>query len=290
MFIVADIGGSKMRIAKSDDLKTFSEPIIQQTPQEYPAGIELITTTVHDLIGAGTKIDGVAIGVAGPLSADKRSMFKTPHLHWDGRAVADDLERSLNGTKVYLENDVALVGLGEAVAGAGAAASIVAYVTVSTGINGVRIVDGKIDRTAQGFEIGGQFLTVEEPRLTLEDMVSGTAVSKSYGKPPKEIPKDDPLWEELAEIFAYGLHNTIVHWSPNRVVLGGSMFNEIGIPVPSVETHVRKILTKLPLTPEIVHSALGDVGGLHGGMELLRQKGEHKPDQHGSTAVKISVQ
>ncbi len=289
MFIVADIGGSKMRIAKSDDLKSFSEPVIQPTPQEYPAGIEQIMTTVHDLIGAGTKIDGVAIGIAGPLSADKRSVFKTPHLHWDGRAVADDVERALNGTSVYLENDVALVGLGEAVAGAGAGSSIVAYVTVSTGVNGVRIVDGKIDRTAEGFEIGGQFMTVEEPRLTLEDMVSGTAVAKAFGKPPREIPKDDPLWEELAEILAYGIHNTIVHWSPNRVVLGGSMFNEVGIPVPSVAAHVQKIMTKFPVTPEIVHSALGDVGGLHGGLELLRQKSAQGGTHHGETSVKISV-
>lgn len=287
MYIVADIGGSKMRIARSDDLKTFSEPIIQPTPQEYPAGIELITTTVHDLVGSGAKIDGVAMGIAGPLSADKRSVFKTPHLRWDGRAVAEDVERALNGTKVYLENDVALVGLGESVAGAGAAASIVAYVTVSTGVNGVRIVDGKIDRTAEGFEIGGQYLTVEEPRLTLEDMVSGTAVAKAFGKHPREIAKDDPVWEELAEILAYGLHNTIVHWSPNRVVLGGSMFNEIGISVPSVVQHVQKIMVKFPVTPEIVHSALGDIGGLHGGLELLRQKGSQGGG--GSTAVHVTA-
>ena len=45
-------------------------------------------------------------------------------------------------------------------------------------------------------------------------------------------------WEELAETFAIGLHNTILHWSPDRVVLGGSMFNEIGI---SVERHGGKL-------------------------------------------------
>ena len=272
MYIIADIGGTKMRIAKSDDLKTFSEPIIQETPQEYPAGIELITSTVRDIVGIGAHIDGVAIGIAGPLSADKRSVFKTPHLHWDGRNIAEDLERTLS-SKVYLENDVALVGLGEAITGAGASASIVAYITVSTGVNGVRIVDGKIDRSAEGFEIGGQFLSVEEPRLTLEEMVSGTAVTKAFGMKPKEIAKDNEVWEELAEILAYGIHNTIVHWSPNRVVLGGSMFNEVGISVPSVERHVKEIMVKFPVVPEIVHSALGDVGGLHGGLELLRQRG-----------------
>lgn len=271
MYIVVDIGGTKMRIAQSDDLKTFSEPVIQDTPQDYPQGIELLQSTVHELIGAGTHIDALALGIASPLSADKRSTFNTPHLHWEGRSIADDIETALS-TTVHIENDVALVGLGEAVAGAGAAASIVAYVTVSTGVNGVRIVDQKIDRSAEGFEIGGQFMSVEEPRLTLEEMVSGTAVMKAFGTKPRELGAENPVWEELAEIFAYGLHNTIVHWSPNRVVLGGSMFNEIGISVQSVERHVIEIMKKFPIVPEIVHSTLGDVGGLHGGLELLRQR------------------
>ena len=51
------------------------------------------------------------------------------------------------------------------------------------------------------------------------------------------------------------------------------MFNEVGISVPSVERHVKEIMVKFPVVPEIVHSALGDVGGLHGGLELLRQRG-----------------
>jgi predicted NBD/HSP70 family sugar kinase len=274
MYIVADIGGTKMRIAKSDDLKSFSEPIILDTPQEYAVGIESFREAAHELTGPSAKIDGIAVGIAGPLSADKRSVFKTPHLHWDGRPIADDMENAF-GTKAFIENDVALVGLGEAVAGAGVSSSIVAYVTVSTGVNGVRIVDGKIDRTAEGFEIGGQYMTVEEPRLTLEDMVSGTAVQKAFNMKPKDLGADNPVWEELAQIFAYGLHNTIVHWSPNRVVLGGSMFNDIGISVPSVEKHVKEIMKKFPVVPEIMHSKLGDVGGLHGGLELLRQKNGH---------------
>ncbi len=270
MFIVADIGGTKIRIAKSDDLKTFGEPIIQNTPQDYPSGIELFKSTVQDLVGIGTKLDGVAIGIAGPLSPDKRSTYLTPHLQWGGRTLADDMESALSA-KVHLENDVALVGLGEAVVGPGASASIVAYITVSTGVNGVRIVDQKIDRSAEGFEIGGQFMSVEEPILTLEDMVSGTAVEKTFGMKPRDIGKDNPVWEELAQILAYGVHNTIVHWSPNRVILGGSMFNEVGISVASVEKHVKEVMKKFPIVPEIVHSGLGDVGGLHGGLELLRQ-------------------
>lgn len=270
MYIVADIGGTKMRVARSRDLTTFDEPVIVDTPQEYERGLGLLCTTVHDLVGT-ERVDAVALGIAGMLSGDKRSTGGTPHLQWGGKSLAGDIE-SLLETKVYIENDVALVGLGEAVAGAGSGASIVVYLTVSTGVNGVRIVDGRIDRSAWGFEIGGQYMGVKEPRLTLEEMVSGTAIQKTFGKKPREIEKDHPIWEELSEILAVGLHNTILHWSPNRVVLGGSMFNEVGISVQSVERHVKEIMKKFPVVPEIVHSTLGDVGGLHGGLELLRQR------------------
>jgi len=81
------------------------------------------------------------------------------------------------------------------------------------------------------------------------------------------------VWEELAQLFAYGLHNTILHWSPDRVVLGGSMFNEVGISVERVRAHVAEIMRKFPEVPEIVHSQLGDIGGLWGGVARLKQIG-----------------
>jgi predicted NBD/HSP70 family sugar kinase len=269
MYIVADIGGTKMRIARSRDLTQFDEPIKLDTPHDYGEALDVIRGTSHDL-AQGEQIAALAIGVASALSADKRSIYAGRNLGWGARPVADDIASAL-ATTVHMENDAALVGLGEAIAGAGASASIIAYITVSTGVNGVRIVDGSIDRSAEGFEIGGQYLNVEEPLLTFEDMVSGTAVQKIYGKPPRDLGKDNPLWVELAQMCAFGVHNTILHWSPNRVVLGGSMFNDIGISVEVVAQHVQKIMKKFPLAPEIVHSSLGDFGGLHGGLEILRQ-------------------
>jgi len=50
------------------------------------------------------------------------------------------------------------------------------------------------------------------------------------------------------------------------------MFNEIGIKVDRVAAHVAEILKKFPVAPNIVHSSLGDVGGLWGGLALLRQR------------------
>lgn len=268
MYIVADIGGTKMRIAGAATFDRFQDPVVLDTPQSYAEGLAVFTATATK-IAQGNPVDKVVAGVPAVLF-DKRRIVTAPHLpDWDGHNFADDIERELS-TEAILENDTALVGLGEAAFGAGAGAPIVAYITVSTGVNGARFVDGVLDRSARGFEIGGQYLSMD-PMLTLEDMVSGSAVHKHFGVHPRELGKDSPVWEELSRTFAFGLHTTVLHWSPDRVVLGGSMFNPIGIPVERVKFHLADIMRKFSEIPEIVHSSLGDLGGLYGGLAMIKQ-------------------
>jgi|SRR5665213_303809 len=254
MYILADIGGTKTRIAASDDLEKFGEPVVRATMQEYDAELDEIVQTAKKL--SGGQIDRVIMGK--PL--------------WNmWPAFERDLQTRLDAP-LHIENDVALVGLGEWKYGAGKGASIFVYITVSTGVNGVRIIDGKIDVSKQGFEIGGQYLSMGDAPQTLENLVSGTAVAKRFSvASPKELGKDNPAWDELARTLAFGVHNSILHWSPDRVVIGGSMVNDIGISVERVREHVVSIMKKFPNTPEITHSKLGDFGGLWGGMARLKQ-------------------
>jgi glucokinase len=269
MNILADIGGTKMRIASSNEPSKFNEPTILETPQSYDEALALFIETAKSLVGSEA-VSAVVIGVPAVLAPDKRSILKSQNLpQWSGHHFADDLEKALT-TKVYLENDTALVGLGEAVHGAGKDASIVAYITVSTGVNGVRVIDGTIDRASLGFEIGGQYLSHDDNLKTLEGLVSGSAVHEAQGVHPRELGADWIGWEDLARITAIGIHNTILHWSPDRVILGGSMFNEIGISVESVKKHVDEIIKKFPHSPEIIHSTLHDEGGLYGGLARIK--------------------
>ncbi len=258
MYLLIDIGGTNTRVAGTIDLERFSEPVIFQTPQGYDEAIAKIAEAAAQ-VSDGIALRGVSAGKPG-----------TRHLpQWKGRDFATDIEKALL-TPVRIENDTALVGLGEAVYGAGKGAQICVYYTVSTGVNGVRIIDGKIDLSRTGFEVGGQYLSMD-PERSLEDLVSGTAIGNRYAMHPKDLGKDNPLWEDLARELAYGIHNSILHWSPDRVVIGGSMMNEVGIPVPRVAEHVKGMMRKFSAVPEIVHSSLGDEGGLWGGMALLRQ-------------------
>lgn len=267
-----------MRLARSSDGVSFSDPIIAPTPKDFDDGIEQFVRLARELSG-GEQISVVAGGIAGPLSRDKRMLANSPHLHgWIEKPLAQRLEAEL-ATRVRVENDTAVVGLGEAVAGAGRGYSIVAYLSVSTGVGGVRIVGGKIDISAYGFEPGHQIIDagggLENPNeppfpgRTLEAYVSGSSVTERYGKKPYEI-TDASFWERMAQLLAYGVNNTIVHWSPDIVVIGGSMMKTIGIPIERVSAYVSGMTRIYPELPPIVHSELGDIGGLHGALALAK--------------------
>ena len=207
MFAMIDIGGTKTRVGCADDFNALVSVEIFETACDYSEGLRRLVEAVKEI--AGEKLRGVAVGAPGVLSRDKRQIVKALNLPgWNGSALAEDLESAL-GAQVIVENDTALVGLGEATVGAGKGAAVLAYVTVSTGVNGARIVDAALDRAAFGFEIGEQLLGRAASASTLDELVSGRAIEAQFGAPPATLGKEHPVWEELAEIVAVGLHNTI---------------------------------------------------------------------------------
>lgn len=268
MLIAIDIGGTKTRIGRADGADALASVDIFHTSHAYREGLDALVSAVKRMVGG--KPRGIAVGAPGVLSRDKRRIVNAPHLpDWNGAALADDLEAALDAP-VIMENDTALVGLGEATVGAGKGAAIVAYVTISTGVNGARIVDGALERAAFGFEIGEQLMGCDAIARTLEELVSGRAIEGRFGVPPASLGEDHPVWEELAEIVAIGLHNTIAYWSPERIVLGGSMMGDVGIRLDRIEARLAALHRKNPVLPELRRAALGDLGGLWGGLFRLR--------------------
>lgn len=269
MLIAIDIGGTKTRIGRADGAHALASVDIFHTFHAYREGLDALVNAVKGI--AGREPRGIAVGAPGVLSRDKRRIVNAPNLpDWNGAALADDLEAAL-GAPVIMENDTALVGLGEATVGAGKGAAIVAYVTVSTGVNGARIVDGALERAAFGFEIGEQLMGCDASARTLEELVSGRAIEGRFGVPPASLGEDHPVWEELAEIVAIGLHNTIAYWSPERVVLGGSMMRDVGIRLDRIEAHLAALERKNPVLPEMRRATLDDIGGLWGGLVRLKR-------------------
>ena len=268
MFVVADIGGTKMRLAGSKDLQSFSEPVILDTPQDFETGVKVFLDTIEKIC-YGEKPEKICVGLPGILNADRMSLFKAPHLRsWEKHDIKSYLEKEI-GSKVFLENDTALVALGEANFGAGKDFPIMMYLSVSTGVGGARIVNKKIDERRYGFEPGHHIVMIDGKPHELEDLISGTAIEKKYGKKPYEI-LDEEVWDECARHVASAIYNLMLDWSPYGVVLGGSMFKEIGIKVERVEYELKHLPVIFPDLPKIVKAELGDLGGLYGGVAYLK--------------------
>jgi predicted NBD/HSP70 family sugar kinase len=276
MYILFDIGGTKTRIASTDDLQQIKDVRKFDTPAEYQIGMQTIREAARELIGNEQPV-AFAGGIRGPLNHEKTGITSDKKLHdWIGRNIVKDIGEAY-GVPVYLENDTAIVGLGEVHFGAGKGYEIVAYHTVSTGVGGARFVQGALDRTSMGFEPGHQVLDIDRTILgqsvppTLENLVSGNALEKRRGVKPYEIPQGDHVWDQLAGYLAHGLKNTIVYWSPDVIVLGGSMI--IGNPrifLKDIVRHTESVLDGLVPCPPIVDAALKDEGGLYGAMALIK--------------------
>ena len=279
MFILFDIGGTKMRVVAADRDKFLGEPVVVSTPKDFGDGIDTLKRIIDNLAqghaAENRAVTAIVGGIAGPLNDLQTLLVKSQNLpDWVGHDIKETLHAKYK-VPVDLENDSALVGLGEAHFGAGRGKSIIAYLTVSTGVGGARIINGKIDRSSLGFEPGHQIIDPDNtlcPKCEgndLEAYVSGTAVEKRFGVKPYEI-HDDAIWDELAKFLAYGLNNTIVHWSPDIVIVGGSMMKDVGIPIPAVRKHLAEILKIYPQIPNVEKAELGDFGGLHGALAHAR--------------------
>lgn len=264
MYLLFDIGGTYTRLATSIDGINLGEISTISTSKVFPEAIAAIKAAASKLTDS-TPLKA-AIGGVRALDGTKTKLLNQPHFPlWVNESLKDSLEKVLN-TKVYLENDAALAGLGEAVYGAGKEYSIVTYLTVSTGVGGIRIMNGKIDKSALGFEPGNQIINLQGE--TLESYISGEALRRKYEKDPQDI--DDPqIWEEVARILALGLNNLTVFWSPQVIILGGSVMNKI--PVDRVKIHLRSFLKIFPNPPEIKPAQLNDSRGLYGALAYLNQ-------------------
>ena len=106
-------------------------------------------------------------------------------------------------------------------------------------------------------------------------MVAGNAIQEKYAKLPST--SDDPeLGDREAREMAVGLWNSILHWSPEVVVLGGAMMLMTpGIDIKNIKKYlvlIAKQIRILPELPEIKLVELGHLGGLHGSLIYLKSQ------------------
>ena len=191
--LAIDLGGTRIRAAHlTSDLRVAHREVIPTMPALPVEGIlDRITATARSVRAAAAAAGDpppVAIGVSspGPLDPWRGVIHALPNLPgWEDLPIADRLSAALD-LPVTLDRDTNVALLAEWHHGEAQGARNAIYITVSTGVGGAAVVDGRLLHGPDGTagEIG--HLTVELAGPTdgegapghLEGIASGAALAR----------------------------------------------------------------------------------------------------------------
>ncbi len=263
MYLLADIGGTKTRLAVSQDLESFEQPLIYDTPKDYNTFLNKVVEVKNELI-KDRRLTAAILGITGTLDPQKEHMLFSPHLeNWEGKNVNVDLKKKLEIQNLTLRNDTELVGLGEAVYGPGANFKLVTYLTISTGIGGVKVENKKIDESRLSTEPGHQIIDADNLK-TFEDLCSSTGINRTYNKKPQEL--DSYEIGKFHKELAVGIFNTTLFWSTEIAIIGGGLVNHGIVRIEKLIENLNEFGRFKDSKILVEQSKLGDLGGIYGAM------------------------
>jgi glucokinase len=197
--------------------------------------------------GAGwDEIDGVGIGCGGPLDSDGGVLIAPLHLHGWGDVPIVELATAAFERPAVLDNDATAAAAAEHRYGAGRGTQNMVYLTVSTGVGGGVVLDGKLHRgpTGNGGELGhvtvdwrGRLCRGCGRRGCLEAYASGTSIAERAQEAgmagataetvaAASLAGEQPaaaVWAETCEALACGIVSLANLFEPELVVIGGGV-------------------------------------------------------------------
>jgi glucokinase len=221
------------------------------------------------------------IGFGGPVIFSEQRIALSTHVGgWSNVRLAAELEAEL-GVPCVMDNDANTGALGEGIYGAGAGYDPLFYMTLSTGIGGGLLVDGKIYRGADSYagEVGHLTIRPDGPvclcgaRGCYERLCSGLWLERDYGRPAKELLRDRDFVARYVVDLALGLKAVVMLLNPARIVIGGGL-SKAGEPLftPLREELRRQITSWSQARLDVVPAALGDDSVLYGAFALAHSR------------------
>jgi glucokinase len=160
--LALDIGGTKLAAGVVDSSGHVHSFVVAPSQAERgpKPGLERLFELGRRAVDRSgvewADIGAVGIGCGGPLDAEHGVLLSPPHLPgWRDVPVTALAEEAYERPAV-LENDGTAAAAGEHRFGAGAGARNMVYLTISTGVGGGVVLDGKLYRgsTGNGSELG----------------------------------------------------------------------------------------------------------------------------------------
>jgi glucokinase len=299
-----DVGGTKLAAGVVDASGTVHSFLVAPTlgdegPEKVVERLLALGRQAVEAAGVGwPAVEAVGIACGGPLDA-ARGVVSPPHLpRWHDVPLRAVAERAY-GLPVVLDNDATAAAAGEHRYGAGAGVTNMVYLTVSTGVGGGVIVDGRLYRGSDGNGAELGHVTVDwrgracrgcGRRGCLEAYVSGTAIAERAHEAglacgtAEEVAAAalngdegaSRVWDETVEALACGLTSIVNLFEPGLVVIGGGVSRSGELLLAPVRERVRaEAMTPAGKTVEIVAAALGDRVGVVGAAAIVLEPHAH---------------
>jgi predicted NBD/HSP70 family sugar kinase len=265
MYLAIDIGGTKTLAATLTEEGVIKEKIKFPTAYSYKEFLIDLSKIVADL--STKEFTACGVGVPGRIDRSNGAGVAMGNLPWKHVTIESDISRIAH-CPAYVENDANLAGLSEAMA-IKHKYDRVLYITISTGIGTGYIVDQTIDRSLANSE-GGQMPMEHHGKIKAwEDIASGKAIVKKYGKKAQDI-TDKATWTLISHDIALGLVDLITIIQPDAVVFGGSVgvyfdrFKEI------LEKDLQRFETPLVPMPKLLKALRPEDAVLYGCYDLAK--------------------
>jgi predicted NBD/HSP70 family sugar kinase len=278
VYVGLDIGGTKFMAAASDTQGKILRRAMAPTPQALAEGLELLKAMAVE-VAAGEEIAGIGAAIGGPL--DWRTGVVSPLHQPDWRQVPlKALMQQAFICPFYVDVDTNVAAFAEYQSLDDPPGKLL-YITLSTGMGGGLIVEGRIYRGMREAhpEIAHQsihYRCVHPERVAcecgvpdcLEALVSGNAIRRIYAKPAEELNTEE--WDEVAYNLGQGLRNLATIYLPDEIVLGGGV--AVGGGEPFLQRAVETMRSHLRLVPapQVRLSRLGYDTALIGALWIAR--------------------
>lgn len=266
-YIGIDLGGTNVRVAKVDEAGNLLQVV--KEPTEVKLGTEHVMNKIIRMIESidgYEEVEGIGMGVPGPVNTREGKMVMATNLPgFQDYPIAATISNHFN-KPAYVDNDVNVACMGEALLGAGKDKNSCYYVTISTGIGGALVVDRKVVSGKNGHagEVGNIIVDRNREKINhlnagaIENEASGTALTRKaravFGE--DKINHAGDLFDlaragnaeamKIIDTAAYDLavmFSVIAHVAdPDIFVLGGGVMKGKDVFFDKMEAHFRSMI------------------------------------------------
>ncbi|MAS33456.1 MAG: hypothetical protein CL610_05580 [Anaerolineaceae bacterium] len=182
MAVVAiDFGGTRLRAAYFDRelnlLARAEMPTMAHEPQQHV--IDRIIRVAQQVWPDAGAVDAIGISAPCPMAHTGMIGHAAVVPHWHDVPLAQIVSTAFDGVPVYMENDANLGALAEYHKGAAQGANPAVYMTISTGIGGGLVVDGRLFTGRNGLAIEPGHTKYRGPDgkiYSLQDFAAGPGI------------------------------------------------------------------------------------------------------------------